>query len=385
MTNKVSLYSRLFKYKQSVDRSETENFLTEMLCDALNRLNENEVREFFIRVLYFNLNQIHFSDWFEQNVSGAEIFWTSQYCINSTKAQGEKKLIDLVCLRQGLPIVAIEAKIRAKFQRDQLETYGLWLSDVNPNGILVLLTARTEAPSNFPADPYQFGAVKKIVVQWQTVFDWLLHLEDSHSLRPFSFDFRTFMEDYMVAFEEPTSSDFAAIECVANGQIVRLGNLMKNLQVMLSKDFGHLDWGRESSYLPDGYTLRHGGLVLSWCFVKNYQYTWFGWGYAFPSNKPDKILNEVFKDQGPKYPVMIFLLSSNDETLWAKLGSSLIQSSHVVWNESKLPSKGSENVKFIAHRPLTDFLASKTSLFNESLLWVRDWMSRTLACIDEKA
>ncbi len=51
MGNNTSLYSRLLKNKNTEERSNLENFLTEMLCDFLNRISTKETKEFLRQVL----------------------------------------------------------------------------------------------------------------------------------------------------------------------------------------------------------------------------------------------------------------------------------------------------------------------------------------------
>ena len=42
MKNRTSLYSRLLKYQDTNEKSNLENFRTEMLCDYPTRITENE-------------------------------------------------------------------------------------------------------------------------------------------------------------------------------------------------------------------------------------------------------------------------------------------------------------------------------------------------------
>src|SRR5271166_2881022 len=143
----VSLYSRLFTYRQRRDRSPLENFLTEALRDILDRLPAREMAEFVGELFLPSVNAR--KRWERQFFDSKQcFFWESQKWIT---ANGRGLCLDLVLRCDRQPLIVVENKIGAAVGRhhpptdedagnnlaavaeaaaeNQLTVYGCWLGE----------------------------------------------------------------------------------------------------------------------------------------------------------------------------------------------------------------------------------------------------------------
>lgn len=299
-----SLYSRLLRRQSSDQRSNFENFCTEILCDLLNRLSPADGREFISRV-------------FELKGEAARFDWTTQFSIYVGPNKEFRKCPDLVCLINGRVHLILEVKISAGFTArslhsafdttedpatvvavpsktwiHQLEDYGQWLNENNSSGGLILLTQYSEAPKDFFTNDIGYGVRHRKVVHWQRVCEWFKEYAAKHPTSSSSAllpDFLLFMREHSMYTEEPSETDIAMMQSVcATGAYHRFVAAVRPIRKELTnrlEDSGY-DWGREASYLGDHkFSVSGSGELLSWDFPKaTFKYTWIGWG--FTSDKP---------------------------------------------------------------------------------------------------
>ena len=176
----ISLYGRLFTYRERRHRRPLEDFLTEALCDILNRLPLAEMAEFVADLF---LPAAAREIWRQQFGEANDLRWETQESIGSDGRP------DLILRCDGHPLIVVENKIGAgigqrqaatggdKDTRDQLMAYGQWLKGQcaarDWPGAIVLLTHFTSPPDRFGADETAFGVEWQHVCRWPAVWRWL--------------------------------------------------------------------------------------------------------------------------------------------------------------------------------------------------------------------
>jgi hypothetical protein len=190
----MALYSRLFKYGPRPGRTQLENFVTESLCDCLERmtaLDRKSIERFVVEVLVCSRIPPAFG---ERLTNAKTLQWKTQHAFYFAGSRG---CLDLCLLADREIILVIENKVAARFtahliSRDadevgnnegreelsQLEYYGKWLSARHPGAALILLTHLTDAPSTFFSEESSeavapTASVFHRVCRWATVYEWL--------------------------------------------------------------------------------------------------------------------------------------------------------------------------------------------------------------------
>lgn len=222
----MSLYGRLYKYRERRERRPLEDFLTEALADLINRLPEHLARRFAERLLgdrieaTANLNEV----W----RSGTRAKWVTQRPIYGGR------IADLTLEIDGVPIILVENKISAGFQehisfdestgktsrRHQLASYGQWISresDKCWNGALVLLTHWTPPPADFLGDDSTYGCSYRTTVRWSELARWLaavIRAEGVHAAdwAQLGIEFLDFLKEHHMDSELATQQDLAALQ-----------------------------------------------------------------------------------------------------------------------------------------------------------------------------
>jgi len=189
----VSLYGRLFTYRERRHRTPLEDFLTEALCDILNPLPPAETAEFVANLF---LPAAAREIWPHQFGEANDLRWETQEIIGSNGRP------DLVLRCGGQPLIVVENKIGAgigqhqaaadgdKDTRDQLMAYGHWLRSQSAGrdwpGAIVLLTHFTSPPDRFGTDDTAYGVKWQHVCRWPAVWRWLasnaLRTTDNHAV-----------------------------------------------------------------------------------------------------------------------------------------------------------------------------------------------------------
>lgn len=187
----ASLYTRLFKYSPREGYLPLENFLTECLCDFLDRLTvfDRQASELFIFEILCGPNlppELRIA------ISRATILqWKTQRRIT---VAGDQGIVDLWLAADNNPVLIIENKINAGFTSHrasdgaedpdgdwdeglgQLDFYEKYLRAKGGASALILLTYRTEAPGNFNTSGSslrQSGTVFRRVRRWTEIYKWL--------------------------------------------------------------------------------------------------------------------------------------------------------------------------------------------------------------------
>jgi hypothetical protein len=295
----ASLYRKLLNNQQTSERSNLENFSTEVLCDFLNRLLPKEFDSFLETVIFESSNDC---EEFKKN-EFSNLIWKTQYTIECGQ-QGAKKRPDLICFSGGKPIILFEIKINADFTYrldgsdennpeeyvHQLKDYGQWLKRKNENGALVLLSFRTALPQNFldSKDSNEYGISNRRHISWNDIYKWLKTGKVDSNRICLVEDFKNYLLEAGMAMESPKREDFAIFEMFLSGSGKRISEMMKYVTEELRKKYNdRLDWGREEScYNGYLYQTRHiEKQVWSWCFIKSFAYTYIAWGVYFPDEQ----------------------------------------------------------------------------------------------------
>ena len=229
----VSLYQRLFTYRERQHRSPLEDYLTEALADLLNRMPERAVKG--LTKSWLGQNREEVGDFDRVWPDGASALWTTQRPIDGNR------FLDLLLEVDGRPVLIVENKIAAGFQRHtsldevkveqhQLASYGLWLrreADPTWGGALVLLTHWTPAPDDFLVSAETYGAKHRSVARWAELSRRLGTLaRQAEGLTSawvqLASEFVSFLKELNMDSELAKSQDFAALQVyVASADRVR--------------------------------------------------------------------------------------------------------------------------------------------------------------------
>ncbi|WP_319582593.1 hypothetical protein [uncultured Pseudodesulfovibrio sp.] len=279
-----SLYLRLMKYQTTPTRTNLENYLTEGLCDLLNRMDRERQRTFLYEMLpaCLQLKTLQF------------LRWETQVAI---PVDGNTKYPDLIGYHEKKPVVVIEAKVGAPFTetvmkseegqrtcRSQLEVYDKWLFEQNADdGILILLSAFTAPPIGFlnPGDD-RYKVRQRHLLTWQKVFDIL-----SPNRRSLEGDFKCFLEEVNVAMDTPTRKDFSALELYLDKACERITHAMGIIRERMAQKYSsEFNWGAESKYQYEGlaYTPEN-NMAWAWGMVDRPDYTYVFWAVYYPEGK----------------------------------------------------------------------------------------------------
>lgn len=282
-----SLFSRLLKQQSTDKRSNLENYLTEALCEVLNRLSGEQQRSVLTALLGSNALPPHGRD--------KAIRWETQQTVATR--HGFKRP-DLMGYQDKKPVFLVEVKVDAAFTSGresgedqisgedvhQLVMYGQWLQEANPDAQLVLLTWKSAPPADYLQEGvFGYGTRHRHRIYWQNVYDALAKV---HTV-PFVADFRSFLEEEFLAMDTPNRQDFALLELFLDGPYARVKKLMSTTRERLSTEFSSgLNWKREASYMPDGYqALPENQLIWAWGVLDRPTYDYIYWGIHFPSDK----------------------------------------------------------------------------------------------------
>jgi hypothetical protein len=287
-----SLYMRLLRQQSTPERSNLENFLTEGLCDLLNRLTGQQQRELLAALLGANSLPPQGRD--------SAIRWKTQQTVFIQDYNYKRP--DLIGYLDGKPVYLVEVKVAAAFTHGrtqktqeterkepvdahQLEMYGQWLAETNTEAQLVLLTWRSKAPDDFlgAESTQKYGVAARHCITWQNVHDKLAKRKDL----PLANDFRTFLQEVAVATDAPNRQDFARLELFMDGASTRIRNFMMTIRTRLSTEFpAGMKWKAEASYQSDGYVEEpENRLIWAWGFLEGRTSDYICWGMYFPTEE----------------------------------------------------------------------------------------------------
>ncbi|MCL2123296.1 MAG: hypothetical protein FWH34_04325 [Desulfovibrionaceae bacterium] len=287
-----SLYGRLFRYRASDTQTPRENYLTEALCDLLNRIGGDAPEA--QRVLLKNLKL------FESDGVEPLCFQTQV----SISTETRNKFPDLVGYIGGVPVLVIEVKVDAEINYDavlrknQLQIYGEWLAEVSQgrkDAVLALLTYRRPPPQDFfekEAD-YGIAASSRRVIHWRDVRREMEALQGSHhTVYPtLAKEFCNFLHEQGVAVETPEKDDFNKLGAyLKGGTAARLRNFMNSIRTRLKEMTEQPDLSWESDLqLQSGGAFRDEAQVLTgWVNTKKPEISYISWGlYYVPDGDAD--------------------------------------------------------------------------------------------------
>jgi hypothetical protein len=208
----MSIYSRLYNYRDTPSLSPLENFLTEALADLFNRLPLQTRIEFLVGMLPPSC-----SGRLQSKCRGAKQIKAETQV--SIPVSGTVKRPDIIVYLDHKPLVLFELKVDAAFQERQLETYTKWIGSQCSGewpGAVVFLTHRTRAPSGFESDGRNGNSVIGVTQKWKYLGDWLANNFDLNQSEAthcaLAADLNRFLERQGLMTEFMTSRDLAATE-----------------------------------------------------------------------------------------------------------------------------------------------------------------------------
>jgi hypothetical protein len=241
----MSLYGRLFTYRERKDKSPFEDYLTEALVDLLNRFPANG-EEVFCEFFLSDCPKDDRERWRKEVAKLEGKFrWKTQVSIESECQDKPNRRPDIVCSKgeggEDNPIAVIECKVGADFQERQLEDYGGWLAKKTDWAALVVLTHLTQTPEGFlEKDQGQKYGVRLCAVKtWSELYKWLAKEKEGRKLPNDSSppdilvdEFLSFLKEVELSTDEPTALDFAAARvCFQGGAYSRIVEAMQKVRV----------------------------------------------------------------------------------------------------------------------------------------------------------
>jgi hypothetical protein len=309
----MDLYSRLFKYAPLPHRTPLENFLTESLCDFLERMtavDRKAVECFILDVLLGS----HAPLPFQQQIANAKGFcWETQKQISF---RGEKGCIDICLLADKQITLVVENKVTARFtehrlsegadeeedsdehpKRTQLDFYDEWLSEKYPRAALALLTHVTNAPLSFlSAQAAQAGTeptrnVFHWVCRWAAVQRWLAEGRyhtatdiSSNSQQVFldmlAGEFREFLEQHNMKKTEIKGPDLDLLVTLLSQDIWnKMRDLMESVRELVWASLSsHYEQPR---YFPETKAWKETEILWDWAYCYEKDLRWYiGWGLS---------------------------------------------------------------------------------------------------------
>ena len=278
-----SLYLRLLQNQSSDERENLENFLSEGLCDLLNRLSRNEQTTLLTRLL--SLDSL--------DLKKGTLHWEAQVGVETLCGF---KYPDIVGFMGNTPQLVIESKVNAEYTwcQDehgnwvhQLAAYGNWLNKINPKGVLVLLTSGTKPPHGFIGSEgdQEFGTQARRVITWQALHDVLHQVTELNLAK----DFRLFLRERSLAVDNPTRQDFGTLEIYFSGPHQRIIRVLSTIRENLKGHFKNgFSWGLEEKYMYKGVAFEaSASLIYSYGFLNVPGYEYYHWGVRFPIEERD--------------------------------------------------------------------------------------------------
>lgn len=366
----MNLYSRLLKYQSAPRRSNLENFLSEALCDFLNRLDRDDRRVFLEGLLGLTcLENVPKHVRFETQVSIPSMFGI--------------KYPDIVGFSEGVPVIVIENKVDAGFTRSsieseegkivdmgQLEVYGTWLHNNVPNSPLILLTRGTQPPDDFldTGKAYGYGTCNRLCVTWQGVFDQLKY----HQEAPLTSDLRNFLQQERLAMENPSRQDFFVLELFLGSAFPKIRRMMKEIRRQLATDFeSSCNWSLESQYQRDGFQFfPENSLIWAWGMLSLSVYGFIEWGFMFPNEEADDWKIKQQFSNLPRTPFLFMGTVINDADKYISLRTNPPKG----WQGNMNAEYAKDKIGCFCHKKL-DVLLEKPDFYTACYSWIIDRFS----------
>lgn len=309
----MALYSRLFKYAPLPNRTPLENFLTESLCDCLERmtaLGRETVETFVVECLAGS--QVPSS--FRGRLTNARnLSWKTQH---SFYFDGGRGCLDLCLFADNQIILVIENKVAAGFtihalspddeaaenaeggeELSQLDFYGRWLSAKYPGAGLVLLTHLTQAPATFLLNESNRTEASTTdvfhrVARWATVYEWIVRWQERDAdyfknspqgivLRLLTSEFLEFLEQNNMNATEMKKGDFELLNAYFAQDIwKKMRDLTESTQTLVSPVLPEVCRFRPSKE-RNTEAWEQTQIVWDWAYCYERDLYWYvGWGLA---------------------------------------------------------------------------------------------------------
>ncbi|MBR0839114.1 PD-(D/E)XK nuclease family protein [Bradyrhizobium liaoningense] len=357
-----SLYSNLFKYRESGLRSPREDYLSECLADFFNRLPLSLQSTFAARIFFPESLLMEFAS-VVADVTSLRL---------ETQRQIASGRIDLVLLADDVPVAAIENKIAAQFQDDQLASYGRWIKKSGALShrlaVVCLLTHLTAPPPEFMRGGEASGKATPHLVRWSSIAAILSELAvsvDTHDdIKLLARELRRFLEENDMSTEYAGRDEFAAALVY-----LRAGAQMDHTFGTIFAHVKEKDGVFAKNETKNEYHLK---------FDTPYKLIW-GWTYL--SAKVDGVLlgygislepNSVFMSGGISSQASIPAADSVFICVGADSKRS-IQAVRAAKNGPEKPWTYAEIGKWVAvisFRPLHDIMEKPESFAQEMIRWI---------------
>jgi hypothetical protein len=304
------LYYRLSKYAPTPGRTQVENFLTESLCDLLERmtvLDRRNVESFISDILVGSEPPSTASIFRDKLTSAGQLEWETQHRI---ELDAECGYLDLCLFADNRIVLVIENKIASGFTshgipgedgqaevkfEDQLHFYDRWLSAKWPGAGLVLLTQFTDAPSDFLDEKNrQITATNPIfhrVCRWATVYERIGRWRESYAdqfkdepdgmfLSMLCAEFRQFLERMKMNPTEMKDDDLGLLTAYCSQDIwKKVRDLMASVRArvlpLLPSSYS------PSKRVPATEAWQETQIMWDWAYCYEKKLKWYiGWGLS---------------------------------------------------------------------------------------------------------
>lgn len=390
------LYRRLFKYAPR-DKTPLENFLTEALCDLLERITSSDrsAGECFIKRAFLAETEAS-SKIFSKIHSAEHLTWNTQYTFKFNNECGRPDL----CLSAGADIIlVIENKVGAgltthsapggiddRDTRNQLEFYDDWLATTYPEAGLVLLTHLTDAPPGFVeyesvpelgegVSSHRYKAAFRRECRWTNVYECLLtwcdgianqtQYEEQTVSRALTREFCSFLRENSMGLRKIENKDLELLDSFFSQEILntfkQLSEIVRTAVIPVIPNAQRLP-----KSLPQTHAWGRDEVIWDWSYCYENTLDWYlGWGFA---------AKNAFKGSGIVLPdsLQAFVVLASDVTNIPLQQHELARARQQGWVDYNPPPK--RNLALI--KTLNpQHLAASAEGFNRAF---QDWVVGTI-------
>lgn len=284
-----SLYGRLFAYRERRDRRPLEDFLTEALCDLLNRLPRDVMGRFVAKLL---LPPAAMRAWQQVVDDGGKLLWATQQAI------GDYGRLDLMLSGDETPLLVVENKVGHTGTVGQLAGYGQWLgrqvAGQTWRGAVVFLTHFTPPPDGFATgDTSTYGVPWQCVCRWPAVWHWLnanASAQPGTTWQALAKELADFLRENEMTSETMTQHDLSALEVYLPSAARVRKSFERIWDEAIKPTWNNAIWGHDRGAVARIWIqyASEGALIWDWGYLRapHSPYAWniwhLGWGIAFP-------------------------------------------------------------------------------------------------------
>ena len=219
---------------------------------------------------------------------GAVASWSTQYTIVT---RDSTRYIDIVLELDRTPVLAIENKVAAGFQDDQLADYSHWIASAAPpawGGATILLTHTTAAPEDFLA-PERSGASRfAAVARWSALARQLgdLIADDAEPApwQTLARELHFFLEEQGMTTEYMNAQDLAALQLYVRPS----AKVNETLWAFWEPVRGKLEAVTKGHNYGPNFSAEDGCLEIKrYMAATSYGWSWVSAGIRFPDLNPN--------------------------------------------------------------------------------------------------